>query len=118
MMTVGEQVKAGRLIALAVTSTTDNPVFAGIPTFAEQGFPDVRGETWFWLCGPKGLAPEVIDKLSQATRSTVKSPKIQEHFRTLALLTKDLDVAEVQKFIAAEYAYWAPLAKAAGLKVQ
>ena len=65
MMTVGEQVKAGRLVALAVTSTERNPVFKGIPTFAEQGYPDVRGDTWFWLCGPKGLPPDVVDKLSE-----------------------------------------------------
>ena len=118
MMTVGEQVKAARLVALAVTSTERNPVFKGIPTFAEQGYPDVRGDTWFWLCAPKGLAPDVANKLSVATRSIVKSPKIEAHFQKLALLTKDLDVAGVQKFIAEEYAFWAPLARDAGLKVQ
>jgi tripartite-type tricarboxylate transporter receptor subunit TctC len=87
MMTVGEQVKAGQLTALAVTSTERNPVFKGIPTFGEQGYPDVRGDTWFWLCGPKNLPADVVDKLSAATRRIVKSPKIQEHFRTLALLS-------------------------------
>ena len=118
MMTVGEQVKAGQLVALAVTSTERNPVFKGIPTFAEQGYPDVRGDTWFWLCGPKGLPDDVVGKLSSATRRIVQSPKVQEHFRKLALLSKDLDVAGVQEFIAAEYAFWAPLARSAGLKVQ
>jgi tripartite-type tricarboxylate transporter receptor subunit TctC len=118
MMTVGEQVKSGKLVALAVTSTERNPVFKGIPTFAEQGYPDVRGDTWFWLCGPRNLPPAVVGKLSAATRRIVQSPKIQEHFQKLALLSKDLDVAEVQRFIAEEYAFWAPLAKDAGLKVQ
>ncbi len=118
MMTVSEQVKAGKLVALAVTSTERNPVFKGIPTFAEQGYPDVRGDTWFWLCGPRNLPPAVVAKLSAATRRIVQSPKIQQHFQKLALLSKDLDVAEVQKFIAEEYAFWAPLAKDAGLKVQ
>jgi tripartite-type tricarboxylate transporter receptor subunit TctC len=118
MMTVGEQVKAGQLVALAVTSTERNPVFKGIPTFAEQGYPDVRGDTWFWLCGPKGLPPDVVNKLSEATRHIVKSPKVQEHFQKLALLSRDLDVPAVQKFIAEEYAFWAPLARNAGLKVQ
>jgi tripartite-type tricarboxylate transporter receptor subunit TctC len=118
MMTVGEQVKAGKLVALAVTSTERNPVFKGIPTFAEQGYPDVRGDTWFWLCGPRNLPPAVVGKISAATRRIVQSPKIQQHFQKLALLSKDLDVAEVQKFIAEEYAFWAPLAKDAGLKVQ
>jgi tripartite-type tricarboxylate transporter receptor subunit TctC len=118
MMTVGEQVKAGRLLALAVTSTERNPVFKGIPTFAEQGYPDVRGSTWFWLCGPKGLPTDVVGKLSEATRGIIKSPKVQEHFQKLALLSKDLDPAAVQQFIAEEYAFWAPLARDAGLKVQ
>ena len=118
MMTVGEQVKAGQLLALAVTSTERNPVFKGIPTFAEQGYPDVRGDAWFWLCGPKGLAPDVVGKLSSATRRIVQSPKVQEHFNKLALLSKDLDVVGVQEFIAAEYAFWAPLARSTGLAVQ
>lgn len=118
MMTVGEQVKDGRLVALAVTSTERNPVFKGIPTFAEQGYPDVRGNTWFWLCGPKGLSPEIVDKLNVATRRIVQSPKIAAYFRKLALLSKDLDVPGVQAFIAAEYAFWAPLARDAGLRVQ
>jgi tripartite-type tricarboxylate transporter receptor subunit TctC len=118
MMTVGEAVRAGKLVALAVTSTERNPVFKGIPTFAEQGYPDVRGDTWFWLCGPKGLAPDVVDRLSTATRRIVQSAKVQEHFRQLALLSKDLDVLGVQQFIAEEYAFWAPLAKNAGLNVQ
>jgi tripartite-type tricarboxylate transporter receptor subunit TctC len=118
MMTVGEQVKAGQLLALAVTSTERNPVFKRIPTFAEQGYPQVRGDTWFWLCGPRNLPADVVGKLSTATRRIVQSPKIQEHFQKLALMSKDLDVAGVQKFIAEEYAFWAPLAKNAGLRVQ
>jgi tripartite-type tricarboxylate transporter receptor subunit TctC len=118
MLTVGEQVRAGKVLALAVTSTERNPVFKGIPTFAEQGYPDVRGDTWFWLCGPRGLPPDVVGKLNEATRRIVKSPKVREHFERLALLSKDLDAAAVPKFIAEEYAFWAPLAKDAGLKVQ
>ena len=106
------------MTALAVTSTERNPVFKDIPTFAEQGYPDVRGDTWFWLCGPKGLPPEVVEKLSAATRRIVQSPKIQAHFQKLALLSKDLDVVGVQEFIAEEYAFWAPLARDVGLKVQ
>jgi tripartite-type tricarboxylate transporter receptor subunit TctC len=118
MMTVGEQVKAGQLVALAVTSTERNPVFRSIPTFGEQGYPDVRGDTWFWLCGPRNLPNDVVNRLSETTRRIVKSPRIQEHFQKLALLSKDLDVPAVQDFIAEEYAFWAPLAKNAGLRVQ
>src|SRR4051795_10770421 len=99
MMTVGEQVKAGHLVALAVTSTERNPVFKGIPTFAEQGFPDVRGDTWFWLCGPKNLPADIVNRLNAEVRRINKTPKMQEHFKQSALLTKDLDPPAVAKFI-------------------
>ncbi len=118
MLTVGEQVRAGKLVAIAVTSRGRNPIFKDIQTFGEQGYPDVRGDTWFWLTAPKNLPPDIVNKLNAATRRAVQSPKVQEHFQKLAILTKDLDAAEVPKFIAEEYTFWAPLAKAAGLKVQ
>jgi tripartite-type tricarboxylate transporter receptor subunit TctC len=118
MLTVGEQVQAGKLVPLAVTSTGRNPIFTGTTTFAEQGYPDVRGDTWFWLTAPKNLPADIVGKLNEATRRAVRSPKVQEHFQKLAILTKDLNPADVQTFIAEEYAFWSPLAKAAGLKVQ
>ena len=118
MMTVGEQVKAGQLMALAVTSTERNPVFKGIPTFAEQGYPDVRGDTWFWLAGPKNLPADVVTKLNAEMRRINKTPKMREHFERSALLTLDLDPAGVTKFVADEIAFWAPVAKEAGLTVQ
>jgi tripartite-type tricarboxylate transporter receptor subunit TctC len=57
LLTAGEHIRSGGMVALAVTSSERNPVYRTIPTFAEQGYPDVRGETWFWLAGPRNLPP-------------------------------------------------------------
>ena len=118
MMTVGEQVKAGRLVALAVTSTERNPVFKGIPTFAEQGYPDVRGDTWFWLCGPKEPSARRRRQAQRRHAAHRESPKIQAHFQKARFVVERPRRPAVQKFIAEEYAFWAPLARDAGLKVQ
>ena len=118
LLTAGLQIRGGLLVPLAVTSPTRHPSYPDIPTFAEQGFPDVRGDTWFWLAGPSGLSPFVVQQLNQETRRIVKTPKMQEQFNKLSLLTQDLDPAGVTKFVADEYAYWAPLAKEIGLRVQ
>jgi len=118
LLTSGEQVRAGKLVALAVTSVKRNPAYPSVPTFIEQGYPDVRGDTWFWLAGPRNLPPAVVGKLNLEVRRVIKSPKIQEHFNKLALLSMDIDAAAVAKFVAEEYAFWAPLAKEVGLKVQ
>jgi len=118
LLTAGLQIRGGLLTPLAVTSPTRHPAYPDIPTFAEQGFPEVRGDTWFWLAGPNGLQPFVVQQLNQETRRIVKTPKMQEQFNKLSLLTQDLDPAGVTKFVADEYAYWAPLAKDIGLRVQ
>jgi tripartite-type tricarboxylate transporter receptor subunit TctC len=118
LLTAGLQIRGGLLVPLAVTAPKRHPAYPDIASFAEQGFPEVRGDTWFWLAGPSGLPPFVVRQLNQEVRRIVKTPKMQEQFSKLSLLTRDLDPAGVGKFVADEYAYWAPLAKEIGLRVQ
>jgi tripartite-type tricarboxylate transporter receptor subunit TctC len=118
LLTAGAQIKAGKVVPLAVTTLQRHPAYPDIPTFAEQGFPDVRGDTWFWLAGPKNLAAGIVTKLNTEVRRINTTPKMREHFEQSALLTMDLDPAGVTKFVAEEFAFWAPLAKEAGLTVQ
>ena len=118
VLSVGEHLRSGALIGIAMTSTERNPAFADIPTFAELGHPEMRGSTWFWLTAPKGLPPAIVDTLSGAMRRIVRSPRVQATVARQALMTMDLDVAGVNRFLADELAHWAPLAKQAGLRVQ
>ena len=118
LLTVGEQIKAGKVVPLAVSTLARHPAYPDIRTFPEQGYPDVRGDTWFWLAGPKNLPAEVVGKLNGEVRRINKSAKMREYFERSALSTRDLDPAAVAKFVADEYAFWAPLAKEVGLTVQ
>ncbi len=118
LLTAGLQIKGGLLVPLAVTATARHSAYPNIATFAEQGFADVRGDTWFWLAGPGGLPPFVVRQLNQETRRILKTPNVQAQVNKLSLSTRDLDPAGVTKFVADEYAYWAPLAKEIGLRVQ
>jgi tripartite-type tricarboxylate transporter receptor subunit TctC len=111
-------IRAGKVVPLAVTTAARHPAYPGIATFAEQGYPDTRGATWFWLAGPKNLPADIVVRLNAEVRRINKTPRIRAHFERLALSTMDLDPAAVAKFIADEYAYWAPIAKEAGLTVQ
>jgi tripartite-type tricarboxylate transporter receptor subunit TctC len=118
LLTAGEMIRSGKVVPLAVTSAQRHPAYPDIPTFAEQGFPDTRGDTWFWLAGPKNLPATIVGKLNAEIRRINKTEKMRAHFERLALSTLDLDPAAVAKFVADEYAFWAPLAKEAGLAVQ
>ena len=118
LLTLGEHIRAGSLVGLAVASAERIPTFADIPTFTELGYPDVRGTTWFWLAGPKDLAPAIPEKLNREVRRIVKLPSTIQRFERQSLLTMDLDVAGLNKFLGDELAYWIPLAKNVGLRVQ
>jgi tripartite-type tricarboxylate transporter receptor subunit TctC len=118
LLTAGEHIRSGGIVGLAVTSGARNPAYPLIPTFAEQGYPDVRGDTWFWLAGPKNLPPEIVESLNRQVRRIVKAPRTRAYFEQMALLTRDLDAAQVTDFVRTEFAFWAPLAKEVGLRVQ
>jgi tripartite-type tricarboxylate transporter receptor subunit TctC len=118
VLTVGQHLRSGALLGIALTSTERNAVFRDIPTFTELRYPDMRGSTWFWLTAPKDLPAPIVEKLNVATRKLVHSPRVAQYFIQQALMTMDLDVAGVNRFLGEELAYWAPLAKEAGLRVQ
>jgi tripartite-type tricarboxylate transporter receptor subunit TctC len=118
LLTVGEFLRTKQLVAFAVSSTERNPVFKEIPTFVESGYPDVHGDTWFWLTGPKGLPAEIVQRLNHEVRRIVQLPHIRAYFERRALLAMDADVATLNRFLAAEVAFWGPVAKNVGLKVE
>jgi tripartite-type tricarboxylate transporter receptor subunit TctC len=117
-LTAGEEVKAGKLIGLAMSSSERNPAYPKIATFAEQGFPEITGATWFWLTAPKNLPPLITVKLNGEVRRILKEPKAQEYFAQQALLSMDLNQPMTTAFVGTEVAHWGALAKSVGLALQ
>jgi tripartite-type tricarboxylate transporter receptor subunit TctC len=71
-----------------------------------------------WLAGPKNIPPEIVSRLNRELRRLIKSPNVSEQFAKAALSTMDVDVAELNKFLADEVATWGKLARDVGLRVQ
>ena len=114
----GEQVRAGKVVGLAVTSDERVPAFKDSPTFAELGLSDIGGVAWFWLTAPAKLPPDIVGRLNAEVRRIVKLPEIRRRFENDALVTMDVDAAALTAIIAKEVATWGPLAKDIGLRVQ
>jgi tripartite-type tricarboxylate transporter receptor subunit TctC len=111
-----EQVRAGNVIPLAVTSAERIATLKDVPTFAELGYPDVESTTWGWLSGPPNIPAEIVGKLSTEIRRFVATPEMQQHFAQESMLTKDLGPAALTAFLAAELKRWTALAEDAGLR--
>lgn len=112
----GEQINAGAVRALAVTSPERVPAFPDIPTFAELGLPELTGLTWFGLSGPPDLPPEIVTKLNEETREAFQLPEVLENLQVQGLIPPDdLDSEAYSAFVAAELARWATIVRDSGL---
>ena len=64
--TAAPQIRAGKVIPLAVSSANRLKEFPDLPTFKELGYPDMVATTWFSLSGPKGMPADVVTKINAA----------------------------------------------------
>lgn len=72
------QVKAGKVKAIAVTTSKRSSQLPDVPTFAEAGYPDVNADTWIMLVGPKGLPPAVLTRLEKILADMGADPDMKK----------------------------------------
>lgn len=71
---VSEQIKGGKLRALAVTTDYRSPVFPDVPTMAESGYPAVNIESWQGMLAPKGTPSAILEKINKDVVAIVRDP--------------------------------------------
>ena len=105
-----EQIRAGKVLALAVSTEKRIPNLPDIPTFREVG-QDLVAATWFSLSGPARLPSDIVEKTSRETLKAMQLPEVQKRLALDAIESRLMSPAEFTKFIEAETARWAPIAK-------
>jgi tripartite-type tricarboxylate transporter receptor subunit TctC len=109
-----EQIRAGNVQALGVSSESRLAGFPDVPTFKELGYPDLVAATWFSLSGPAKLPSEISHRLNAAVIAVMQEPAVQEQLAQDGIEFKALTPEDFTKFVAAETDRWAPVAKAIG----
>jgi tripartite-type tricarboxylate transporter receptor subunit TctC len=112
-----QQIKAGRIRALGVTTKERVASIPDVPTIGET-VPGYEVSVWFGISGPKGVPPEIVAKLKAAVNAVLANPKLKERFHDLGGEVMPMSPAEFGKLIADETAKWAKVVKSAGLKVE
>ena len=105
------QIQAGKLRALAITSSKRMPEFPNVPTFAEQGYPKLVALTWFSLSGPPGMPAPVVDKLNKEVRKIMQSQAAKDMLAKSSMETFDWDSARFTQYVGEELKQWAPMIK-------
>lgn len=97
-------VKSGKLRAIAITTEKRSKILPDVPTVAELGYPGYRFGEWFAMIAPKGIPPEVQNKIHAALVQAIKSEKIQNSFEKLGLEPTFSTSAELKEFMTSELA--------------
>ena len=109
-------IKAGKVRALAVTTTTRNPQLPEVPTMIEAGVPGYEVNSWFGLCAPANLPAPILDRWYAESVKALKNPDTQQRFGELGATIVGSTPTEFGAFIRAEIAKWAKIVNASGAK--
>ena len=109
-------VKAGKLRALAVTSTTRSPAAPNVPTMAEAGVPDFVFTNWFAYFVPAGTPAGVISTLNAEINRALKLEDVKTRLATVGLETVGTTPEELAKFVRSESDKFAQLIRQSGAK--
>ena len=115
MPSVIQQVKSGRLKALAVTSAQRNAQLPEIPTIQELGVAGYEVWSWFGLLAPAATPKPIVDKLNATIVDILKQPDVQAKIIELGAVPVPETSAEFGAFIEAETLKWAKVIKEANI---
>ncbi|HEX5508188.1 MAG TPA: tripartite tricarboxylate transporter substrate binding protein [Pseudolabrys sp.] len=110
------QAKAGKVKMLAVSTAKRSPFLPDIPTLKESGI-DVEADAWMGLIAPGGTPKAIVDAINRDVVAIVKLPKIRDKLAVQLMEPVGSSPEEFRKQIDGEIARWAPIIKAAKVKV-
>ena len=110
-------VKAGKLRALAVTSSKRVGALPDVPTLAETVVPGFNSISWIGLLAPAGTPKAEVDRLNAATNKVLADPAIQERFKRLGVEPRSQSAEAFQKLLRADWDAMGVVVKASGAKV-
>lgn len=117
IVTAAPQVQAGKVRALAVTSTERSPQFPDLPTMQEAGVPGFVMNAWGGLVAPPGTPRDVVMALNTALNDVLKTPEIVAQLERMAFKPLGGPPEAFKTLADSERAQWGAVVKASGAKV-
>lgn len=115
--TMNEQVRAGKVKALATTGLTRSAVMPEVPTIDEAGVPKYEATIWLGLMAPKGTPPSIVARLNAEVGRIVGSPETAKAWKAQGATPMVMGVAEFTRYLNDDIAKWARIVKISGARV-
>ncbi|MFC5496346.1 Bug family tripartite tricarboxylate transporter substrate binding protein [Caenimonas terrae] len=112
-----QQIKAGKLIAFAVTSAQRLPTLPDVPTAAEAGLPGYDSTGWFGVVAPAGTPAPIVARLNAEITAALNDPQIQASMRNLGVEPAPGSADSFDGYIRSETRKWAKVIRQANIKL-
>ena len=112
-----QQIKSGKVRALAVTGSERLPQLPDVPTLAEAGIKGYESTGWFGVVAPAATPPAVVAKLQNEMRAVLSDSEVIAGARAAGVELSPTTSAEFGRFIASETIKWADVIKRSGTKL-
>ena len=109
----GQQVKAGRIRALAVTGATRSSLMPEVPTIAESGYPGYEATNWYAYVAPARTPLELLERWHRELVAALSSSDVREQLLANGLEPMPGSREALAKYIEREYAIWGRVVKEA-----
>jgi len=106
----------GRLRAIAVTGETRSQSLPDVPTMAEAGYPETKGDQWVGVLAPAGTPKDIIAVLNREIAKALASPDVKERFPALGFTPVGGSPEEFSSLIRSDMDRWGKVIRAANLK--
>jgi tripartite-type tricarboxylate transporter receptor subunit TctC len=111
-------ISAGKIRAIAVTSSKRLASMSSVPTFVEAGYPLVTVSNWMGYVAPKGTPIAIVAKLQVAFAKAMEHPDVKDRIISQGNEFGGGTSQEFAEFIDSEAAKWSKLIKERGIKLE
>jgi tripartite-type tricarboxylate transporter receptor subunit TctC len=117
MGTSANQIKAGKLIPLAITSDKRNAVLPNVPTVQEAGVPGYEVRTWYAIWAIHGTPKEIKDRMYKELVTAMNQPDLKKIWAEQGADPGGMPPEQFGQLVKSEIAKWAKVVKDSGAKI-
>ena len=111
------QIRAGKLKALAVTTSQRAAGLPEVPTMAESGLQGFDVSTWFGVFAPAGTPAPVVARLNETMTVALRTPEMRERLAKMGADAAPLSSAQFAELVRAELSKYEKVVKFSGARV-
>ena len=110
--------RAGKLRIIATSGKTRSPFVPEVPTFAEQGFPDLVVEEWFGFYAPAKTPAAVVANANTAINAALKEKSVIDSLALSGMVPVGGSPEDMAKSMQYYFEFWGPLVKKIGFTAE